>query len=79
MFWLAVLAIAVLAVVLAVGVGVAAYTAHLRDNPTPRHAEAAVGRHRPDGRPAAGSVAGLRRREYAEDMLMYPDGKAGRP
>jgi hypothetical protein len=83
-FWLALMVLLV-AVVLAVGVGLAAYVARTRDH-TPSHdvkpgagrgaagvhrVTGAVGRHRPGG---GLSVARLRAREHAEGMRMYPGG-----
>jgi hypothetical protein len=77
--WLAVVVL-VVAVLLAVVVGMAAYAA--QDRTPPRGASglhrAGAGRHRPGGlREAAASVAGLRAREHAEAMPMYPTGSRG--
>jgi hypothetical protein len=83
-FWLA-LVVLIVAVVLAVGVGLAAYVTHLRDHAPSCGAQpgagrgaagvhrvaGAVGRHRVGG---GLSVARLRAREHAEGMRMYPGG-----
>jgi hypothetical protein len=75
-FWPA-LMVLIVAVVLAVGVGMAAHVVRLRGFARcgGSHRVAEVGRHRPGG---GLSVARLRAREHAEAMRMYPSG-GGRP
>lgn len=78
MWWAALMLLAA-AVVLAVGVGMAAY--RTRTPPPPRRvagshrAGTGAGRHRRGG---ALSVAGLRAREHADHLPMYPPGRGGR-
>jgi hypothetical protein len=78
--WWAALMLLAVACVLAVGVGVAAYRAR---TPPPLHrvtgshqAAPGAGRHRRGG--ALLPVAGLRAREHADHLPMYPPGRGGR-
>lgn len=76
MLWLAFLLL-IVAGVLSLAVGVAAYLTRPRPTPTPGTAgvhRAEAGRHRPcTAQPAGESVAGLRAREHADRLRMYPD------
>lgn len=80
MFWPA-LMVLVVAVVFTVAVGMAAYLGHIHEHTPPLHAAAGSPRSEGGGRHRLGgglSVAGLRARENAGGMRMYPGGGGGR-